>query len=233
MKFPFVLLVGAGILFQCLPASAASSPGSHRTAADSLDDDGETQGYDSIVNELNREAERPMHMHAHVRQTPDPFDMIWFHFGVGGATMTETLSLDDGSQYYLGLKGLQISGGIDLFSPNWMAEGTLRNFGQGADQPTQVSLQEFELKIIFHDHLTRQLGFHFGGGLSARYLTIEKQQKGSIDYTTPTSLASGGIDFFISDRLSVGLEATARDALVAETIDRNSLDATLRVDLQL
>jgi len=229
MKFPFALLLGASLLFHCLPAPADAL----RAAYGSPEDEGETQGYDSIVNELNREAERPVHVRARVHPANDPLDTVWFHFGVGGSTMTETLSLDDGSQYYLGLKGLQISGGIDLFSQNWMAEGTLRNFGQGSEQPTQLSLQEFELKIIYRDRLTRQLGFHVGGGLSARYLSIERPGKGALNYTTPTSLATGGFDVFISDRLSVGLEASARDSLVAETIDHNSIDATLRLDLQL
>lgn len=232
MKLSILLLLAAGLFFPSLPASAASSR-APRATFDSPEDEADTQGYDAIVSELSREADRPVHMHAHVRQTPDPLDTVWFHFGVGGSTMTESLSFDDGSQYYLGLKGLQVSGGIDLFSANWMAEGTLRNFGQGSDQPTQISLQEFELKIIFHDRLTRQVGFHLGGGVSARYLSVERPGKAALDYTTPTSLATGGIDIFISDRFSVGFEATARDALVAETIDHNSLDATLRMDLQL
>jgi hypothetical protein len=211
-------------------------------AASSYEDEDEVFGYDAIVNELNREVDHPARLRAKaVHAANDPLENVMFHFGVGGTTMMESLNFADGSQMFVGLKGMQFTAGIDLFSPYWMAEGSLRNFGQGADQPTHVSVQEFELKMVFHERFYKQFAFHVGGGLSARYLSIENQstnsqnkgQTNSSDYTTPTSVASGGFSYFFTDRFSVGFEAAARTALISETLDRNSYDATLRLDLQL
>jgi hypothetical protein len=198
-------------------------------------DDPDMQGYDAIVNQLNRENERSSVIHAKQTAvaTPDALDAIWFHGGVGISTFMEDLNFADGSSLFIGQKGVTVSGGIDLFSNNWLAEVTMRNFGETEDSATHVALKEFDLKVVYHDKLPRNLGFHIGGGLSGRYMSIRRPGETTLDYTTPSSVLTGGIEYFFADRLSVGLEGGARTSLISDTIDRASYDATLRVDLQL
>ena len=212
--------------------SLSYSSGAARAAAG---EDPEVMGYDSIVNQLNRESERSSvsRAKATAASAPDALDSIWFHGGVGISTFMESVTFDDGSSIFIGQKGISVSGGIDLFSSNWIAEGTMRNFGETEDSPIHVALKEFDLKVIYHDTLARHLGFHAGGGLSARYMTIRRPGEATLDYTTPSSVITGGIDYFLGDRVTVGLEAAARNSMISETIDRASYDATLRVDLQL
>lgn len=204
-------------------------------ARGAMNEESDLLGYDSIVNQLNRESDRSTVSRARLSaaSAPDALDSIWFHGGVGISTYMETLNLENGSSLFIGQKGISVSGGIDLFSPNWIAEGTIRNFGETEDSPTHVGLKEFDLKVFFHDQFSRRIGFHVGGGLSARYMTIRRTGQSILEYTTPTSIAAVGLDYFFSDRISVGIEGAARNSMITETIDRDSYDATLRVDLQL
>ena len=188
-------------------------------------------GYDTIIRDLGREiAPAPVATRARSPRTRDPFESIWIHGGIGVATLMQDLDFGDGQNIYLGQRGVQAALGIDLFSPNWMAEGTVRNFNEHADARASILLKEFELKILFKDKFSRQLGYHLGGGLAARYMTIRHVTYGTLEYTTPSSVASLGMDLFLSDRISLGAEMSARNTLISETIDRVSYDATLRLD---
>ncbi len=44
------------------------------------------------------------------------------------------------------------------------------------------------------------------------------------------SIATGGLEMYLGDRFSVGLDLNGRFAMVGETLDKNSFDATLRMD---
>lgn len=215
----------AAILISTSPALAAFSR--------SAPDDADTVGYDSIVNELNREANRPLgnsRTKLNASSSGDAFDSIQLHAGVGVANLMEMISFDDGTHAFMGQRGLQVSAGIDLFSPNWMTEGTFRNFGETEDSAIRISMQEWELKVIYKDRLARALGFRAGGGLSARYLTVRAPKAAQIDFTTPSTVANLGLDYFLSDVLSIGADISGRTAMVTDTPDKNSVDITLRVD---
>jgi hypothetical protein len=249
VSHPLFFWVSVGMLIWGLGLPGYALGASRKDLSQDVNDEGNFEGYDSIVSGLSREVERPATLRArqNARSNDDGLSQVWFHGGVGATMMMQTLDFDDGSKMYLTMKGIQLAGGIDLFSRQWRAEGTLRNFGETTEQATRVSVQEFELKILFHDRLSSQLGFHAGAGLSARYISLHRPYLGSPvvggppnnnannngDYTTPTSIATGGLDFFLNDRITIGFELAARDALVSETIDQNSFDTTLRIDLQL
>lgn len=199
------------------------------------DSDSEVLGYDSIVNQLNRENERANNSRTKQATVapPDALDTIWFHGGVGLASYMETINFGGGQSVFVGQKGIVVSGGIDLFSNTWLAEGAVRNFGETEDSTTHVAMKEFDLKLVYHDRLATHLGFHLAGGLSARYMTISRPGQPVADYTTPTSIAAVGVEYMFGDRLSVGFEGSTRNAMISDTVDKSSLDATLRVDLQL
>ncbi len=198
-------------------------------------DDANSIGYDSIVDQLNREAAL---QDASVRaktpraaaSTESPFDSVWMHGGVGFASFVEGIRFDDGTSTTLNQKGIQAALGIDLFSPNWMAEGTVRSFGEDGDEKVRSAVHEFELKVLFKDRLNSRFGYRAGAGLTGRYLTIKRYGFKDAEYTTPTSVATLGGDLFVTDRLSFGADINARNSLIGETIDHNSYDLTLRLD---
>jgi hypothetical protein len=189
--------------------------------------------YDSIVDQLSKEnsamdaTTRAKQMN---RLGADPLDLVVMHGGVGFTTFVQRVHLPSGPSYTLNQRGIQAALGIDLFSPNWMAEGTARSFGEEGDSTVRSSVQEFELKVLYKDRTSKYLGFRAGGGLSGRYLTIKEQGQDEKEYTTPTSVATVGGDIFFTDKFSIGADINARSALIGETIDRNSFDATLRLD---
>jgi hypothetical protein len=210
-----------------LPAVAA-------TDSSTWSGDEDVIGYDVIVQDLNRESHQAASAAGSSRARAsrafnDPFESIWIHGGVGFTSSMQTLSFEDGNSIYLNHKGIQASLGIDLFSENWMAEGVVRSFGDAEGGGSQVSLKEFELKIDYKDRFSRQLGYHAGGGLTGRYMTVHRASD-SLEYTTPTSVATLGLDLFLSDKVSLGAEVSARNSLIAETIDKNSYDASVRLD---
>jgi hypothetical protein len=204
------------------------SPATTRVNQDDSTDD---QGYDQIVNDLNRQVDRPAALsRAKMAQQPsEAFDSILFHGGVGVSALSQTLTFDNGKQVYVGQKGMQIAFGIDLFSPNWLAEGTYRNFAQTDDSSTRVALQEFEMKVFYRDRIEQQIGYRVGGGLSARYMTISQPGITSEQYTTPAGVGTLGLEFYLSEKISLGIDLSGRSAMISETPDKNSIDGTLRV----
>jgi len=210
-------------------AAVASFPG---FATGALEDD-DLVGYDEILNELNRESNRPvLRTHANTRRSADPLESVLFHAGIGLASLMQTVTFPDGASRYLNQKGIQASFGIDLFSPHWIAEGTARNFSPTEGSNASVSLQEFELKVLHKDLYTSRVGYRIGTGLSARYLNLQRGQD-TITYTTPSGIVTFGIDLYANDKMSFGADLNGRTAMITDTPDEGSIDATLRIDFHL
>jgi hypothetical protein len=193
-------------------------------------DEDDVLGYDAIISELNREANPAPVLKTKHKQV-DPFENIWIHAGVGLATQMQTIDFADGTSAYLNQKGMQFVFGIDLFSENLAAEGSARSLSDSSNSTAHSSLKEFELKVFYKERFSKQMGFRIGAGLTARYLTLQKTGEMPVDYTTPSSVGSIGLDLFATDRLSLGADVNARGPLIAETLDRGSYDATFRVDM--
>lgn len=194
------------------------------------DEDSTDIGYDAIVDQLNRETASTVRAHQPARSS-STLDSVMMHGGLGFANFVQGLTFEDGSATTLNQRGIQAALGIDLFSPNWMSEGTFRTFAEDGDGKVRASVHEFELKILYKDRLAAtRFGYRAGLGLTGRYLTIKRKDKPEESYTTPTSVATLGGDLFVNERLSLGADLNARNSLIGETIDHNSYDMTLRVD---
>ncbi len=197
--------------------------------------DSDTIGYDAIVDQLGREeaqAAAAMKAKNPVRTggSESSLDSVMMHGGLGFANFIQNVDLPDGTTATLNQKGIQGALGIDLFSPHWLAEGTVRSFSEDGDAKLRSAVQEFELKAYYKDRLSTRLGFRAGLGITGRYLTLKQIGAPAQEYTTPMSVASLGGDIFVSDRVSFGADVNARNALVGETIDHGSFDLVLRVD---
>lgn len=128
-------------------------------------------------------------------------------------------------------KGIQVSLGIDLFSHNWKAEGTLRNYDDQRIDSCNVSLKEFDLKLIYQDSLTNSLHLFGGGGIAARYLDIQDELYGlKYEYSTPSSIFFLGGSTRITRMMNLGVEFSRRAAMISDTADREAFDMTIRLD---
>ena len=191
--------------------------------------------YDTIVNSLEQQNHRDQEATNRLAtkkatQSTDPFSNVWMHGGFGWATSYESLSDARGRELQLNHKGIQASLGIDLFSPNWEAEGSALSMGDATDRDDTVSLKEFDLKLFYKNRLTNTAKFRVGGGVSGRYMNVRMNDGTSLDYTTPAAVATVGLDLFVNRQFSFGVDTSFRNSLIADTVDHTSLDAVFRMD---
>lgn len=193
-------------------------------------EDEEWVSYDSIISELSSSKSSTPNPSA----SGDPFANVLLHAGVGLATSYVFVSPQEGPRIYGFLRGMEANLGIDLFSRNWMAEGSVRTFGsEEFRQDQEVSLKEFDLKVVYQNALSRKLGFKFSTGLAARYLNYKFRTPNGFEeqnYSTPSALIGMGLKAHITPMVSVGTGIGYRWALIDETIDESAVDANLRLD---
>ena len=196
------------------------------------DDDEQFDDFESIVKNLSHstaQLESPSGL--------DPFDLVKLHFSVG--VVNNYLRLSSNQGLVSGFEsGMQATLGVDLFSPNWMAEGTVRSFSETAIDDILVSMREFDLKIAYRIYPNRSLVPYLGFGVAASYLDIKENsvtpEKKPVTrtekYSTPNSILFAGANYRFTDGLGMGLECSYRSPMVEETIQRSSLDMAVRLN---
>lgn len=214
-------------------AIAATMWQAQAMAQDTADTEADYVPYERIVEDLQSQSKRATRetsrLHSRLSSPGfDPFANIWIHAGVGVAQTTANIDLPSGTPLHMSARGIQAAIGIDILGPSLTAEGTVRNFGESEDAASKIQLKEFDLKILAK-HRHGRFGLKAGGGLSARYMTV-KTLSDVYDVTTPASVLQLGGDLYLTPSVSIGLDLSARSAMVAETFDRNSYDGTIRLD---
>jgi hypothetical protein len=169
-------------------------------------------------------------------ESDNPLDMSEIHVGAGIANEFSNVTTVNGRRVPSNQKGFQAALGIDLFSPYWLAEGTVRSFSDQTSPDVRTGLREFDLKVLHKARVTDLFRYRLGGGLAARYLNIQEKQEGApamgprIEYVTPASILTAGLEARFNSWLSVGTDVAYRSAMIADTIDQNSFDFVVRVD---
>lgn len=180
--------------------------------------------YEELLNELSAQKNTVQ------RSLYSPFDSIMIHTGIG-ITMAANQIRVDNQDIYRNQNGFQLSMGIDLFSPYWSAEGSIRNFGTSRTSTESRSIREFDLKVVNRNILDAKFGYRLGMGIGHRTSKYSDSRKGIyLNENTPTTVFFGGVDNYINKNLSLGFEAGLRSAMVGSTSEKNSFDITLRLD---
>jgi hypothetical protein len=182
--------------------------------------DEEEVGYDTLVKELTTQYDD---------DDRDLLSNVQIHLGAAATSSMFVVQPKIGSTIYASQRAVQASVAIDLFSSHWIAEGAFQNYIDRQYDSYQVRLKGFDLKVIYRNRMDGTLGYHIGGGLAARYLTLQNAD-GEEAYTTPFSAVVGGLDTYLTRSFSLGLEVAARNTLTYETPDQSALDLTLRFD---
>jgi len=205
---------------------------SYAATEDLINDNDEYDDFDSIVKNLSNstsQIDSPLGL--------DPFDSVKLHFSVGVVNnylkISSHQSLASGFQ-----QGMQASLGIDLFSPHWMAEGTVRSFSETDIEKTSVSMHEFDLKIAYRIYPQRTLNPYLGFGVAASYLVVKDSNLSTVPstptrstkYSTPNSIVFAGTSYRFTEGIGMGIEFSYRSPMIEETIQKASLDMTLRLN---
>lgn len=195
------------------------------------ENDENTIDYDSIVRELSTSSSR--------YKTPagyagDPLANVMFHGGVAYTTSYVVIDPEFGAKLNGVLKGVEFNFGIDLLSRYWVAEGSVRSYQpENLDRNTQISLREFDLRVVYNDDLNQAMKYRLGTGLSSRYLTFKSRIPSEVvrdRYTTPSSIIFAGAQLSLSDKVSIGPDIAYRSALVDDTVDKKSFDANIKLN---
>jgi hypothetical protein len=179
--------------------------------------------YDDLLNELSAKK-----THA-VKDSKSPFDDVMIHAGLGYISSFANFQANNESMSRFET-GLQLSLGIDLFSPSWYSEGVFRNYGVSNDGNESINLKEFDLKVGYKAPISNLWSYTVGTGLSNRFLTITDPTRDiDVNSTTPSLMISSGFYANPSKNIAIGVEGNAHAALISRTADKGSFDFALRV----
>lgn len=184
--------------------------------------------YDDLINRINQ------HKKTLDRGTDSgPFDDVKIHTSFGYVNSFTNVSVQDktSTKYQ---SGLQISVGVDLFSENWFAETSFRNFGMSRYGSEELFLKELDLKLGYQAPLSSSWGYRFQGGLANRSMSIKDGLNGvSIEDSSPMVMGAAGLNLKMGKYISLGLDLSARSALLKDSADRSSFDFTLSLGAKL
>ena len=121
-----------------------------------------------------------------------------------------------------------------LFSPNWYSEGIFRNYGLTNQGSEELTLRELDLKIGYTNKLESIWSFALSSGISNRFLHFKDSSKNiDVDSTTPSFVISTGFFAQVHRNISLGAEVTAHNAIISQTVDKNSFDFAFRINTSL
>lgn len=166
------------------------------------------------------------------QQTASEFDNVRLHAGIGYINSFMNV-VPAGSEVTEHSSGIQLSLGIDLFSPHWYSEGVFKNYGINTQGTRELRLREFDLKIGYTNTLKSVWSYSLSTGLSNRYLELKDPTRAiNLNEKTPSLMIATGLKAQLNEYLSLGAEISAHSALT-ETADRNSMDLALRLTTTL
>lgn len=187
----------------------------------------EEVSYDDLLTELSSKKRNLTNY-----QT-SPFDTVRLHAGVGYANSFTNISAEK-QNFNRHAAGIQISLGMDLFSPNWYSEGVFRNYGLTNTGNEELTLRELDLKLGYTNTLESIWSFSLSSGLSNRFLRFTDPTKNiDVESTTPSLVVSTGFHAQVHRNVSIGAEVSAHTAVISRTIDKNSFDFAFRINTSL
>lgn len=212
------------IQFALIAAALFSTPTLVQAAAP--DSEYEEVSYDDLLNELSAKKRS-------VSRSSDSLDNVRLHAGIGYTNSFTNISANK-QNYNRHANGIQLSLGMDLFSPNWYSEGVFKNYGVTGTGSEELSLRELDLKIGYTNTLESIWSYTISSGLSNRFLRFtDSAKRVSVDETTPSLIISTGFNARVHKYISLGAEISAHSAMVSSTADKNSFDFAFRLTTSL
>lgn len=201
-----------------------------QSASPSTSSNTEEISFDELVKELNSKVNSQSRVNMN-SESKDPFESLRIHLSLGFIQTVSLLQIEDRSTNRLE-DGIQLGLGIDLFSPQWIAEGILKNYGRSTQNDSHLSLREFDLRLNYLQSTPQnKMKFRLSNGLGARYLRYTDKLSGASQFqTTPVYLLGAGLVIPVGNHFDLSVEVQGHLTLVHETIDRHGLSVITRFD---
>ncbi len=180
--------------------------------------------YDSIVNDLSTSSSRS----SGAKESFLDFDSLAIHFGFGFNNSTLNLKSTNSSPSQVSAQGLQLSMGVDLFSPEYVAEVDYTNYNPTDKDGYTYKLHEYNLKVYYHRRLISFLTGKAGFGIGARDLNIQ-YSSGEIKETTPIGQLFIGGELRLGKHLGFLSDLSYKTALDNGTAQRSAFDIAIGV----
>ncbi|UYL08474.1 hypothetical protein B9G69_015630 [Bdellovibrio sp. SKB1291214] len=182
--------------------------------------------YDDLVNELSQKKST-------YEQTVKDANGPQSHIGIGYVNGFTNISTG-GESFNRHTSGIQLSAGRDLSSRNIYGEVIFRNYGSNDGANEEFSLRELEAKVGYTNQIEGVWNYSVSSGLSARMLKYSNPSKDmSVDETNPSLVIASGIFAQVHRNISVGIEGSARTAMVNKPSDKDSFDFAFRLNTSL
>jgi opacity protein-like surface antigen len=164
------------------------------------------------------------------------FDDVRLHAGVAYLTSFQDVPTGNGTRERGGLNGFDLNFGIDLFSPNWIAEGHVMNFPEASIGSSRVSSNGFELRILYDTPIAEGLTVHGGAGIASRSFnikttTVSNNLTRRFDKNIQAGATSlvGGLDYWPSGQLSIGAEVSNHFPMTSDQ-DPNTMELAIKLN---
>lgn len=183
----------------------------------------EDEGFDSLVKELKSSLKEDVPL----KRVESESSQMEFGGGVVGSYVAVN---ENSSSAGVMLTGFDLHLGIDLLTDRWLAETSFRSFSTSRVGQDAVSMQDYDIKVIRKSNLQRNLWLRLGGGVAAQFLKTSGPATGDQSQQAPSVVALIGVEKVLSKKFSVGTDASYRLPVIADTSERGSGDATLRLN---
>lgn len=197
------------------------------TTVQAADKDYEEISYEDLIDRLSTKKKN------FIPRAEDPFETVKIHAGIGFINSFSYFKIKN-STYNRHQNGIQLSVGMDLFTPQWYSEGSFKNFGLTESGSEEWTIREFDVRIGFKEQIARPWGYHLHAGLANRFYSLKDELNGiSAEGQTPSLLAGLGIHAQVNPNLSFGFELNGKNALINNTEDKGSVDMIFKVNASM
>lgn len=187
--------------------------------------------WDQIVTELRGDIQRS------APKTDNNYygiDDVKISFGVGLSFSYLSLGGDPVFTSSGLLRGIGFQFGIDLFHPEFQAEGAFRNYSsyQLSDE-INAQVREFELRLVHSRRLPHSTSFRLGAGLSARQVDVAwRSSEGSASRSdsSPSAVFLLGVGRTFGKALFIGPDLSFRSPFAGSSLEQSSMDFHLRAN---
>ncbi|MBX2989249.1 MAG: hypothetical protein KF802_15280 [Bdellovibrionaceae bacterium] len=213
----------SSIVLSCLVAFSCLTMVQSARASEEV----EELSYEDLVEQLSSRQK------AQAPPAGSPFDEVRIHPGLGFVNSFSSFQVD-GKNLSRNQNGMQLSLGVDLFSPNWMAEVAWRNFGETRAGAEEHYLRELDLKFLHRSPIDANWDYRLQGGLAQRQLRLTDEAKNiRISDDTPAVLGSIGAAARLNSLSSLNFDLGARSPVVGRTADKGSVDFSVELKISL
>lgn len=191
--------------------------------------------WDEIVSGLESDL-KSMPAPSSRAQLTDPYSIEDIHISLGaGLSFTHISVAGDPRVESTGLlRGFGVQFGIDLFHPQFQAEGAFRNYtSDSLSRFVRADLKEFELRLVHSRYFIHATKFRLGAGLSSRYLDISSRANGQTyrrSETTPSAVFLLGLERQFGRNFSVGPDFAYRSPFSSDSLEEGSFDFHIRAN---